>query len=46
MTLRVRLENTAARALYAACGFAVVRDDGATLELAWGCAGVELVLSV
>lgn len=36
MTLRVRLENTAARALYAACGFAVVRDDGATLELAWG----------
>jgi len=36
MTLRVRRENTAARALYAACGFAVVRDDGATLELAWG----------
>ena len=36
MTLRVRCENTAARALYAACGFTVVRDDGATLELAWG----------
>lgn len=36
MTLRVRCENTAARALYAACGFAVARDDGATLELAWG----------
>ena len=36
MTLRVRCENVAARALYAACGFAVVRDDGATLELAWG----------
>jgi ribosomal protein S18 acetylase RimI-like enzyme len=35
MTLRVRCENSAARALYAACGFAVVRDDGATLELAW-----------
>jgi len=35
LTLRVRCENTAARALYAACGFAVVRDDGATLELAW-----------
>lgn len=45
MTLRVRCENAAARALYAACGFTVVRDDGATLELAWGCAGVELVLS-
>ena len=36
MTLRVRCENAAARALYAACGFAVVQDDGATLELAWG----------
>lgn len=35
MTLRVRCENTAARALYAACGFTVVQDDGATLELAW-----------
>jgi ribosomal protein S18 acetylase RimI-like enzyme len=35
MTLRVRCENVAARALYAACGFAVVQDDGATLELAW-----------
>jgi ribosomal protein S18 acetylase RimI-like enzyme len=35
MTLRVRCENSAARALYAACGFAVVQDDGATLELAW-----------
>jgi ribosomal protein S18 acetylase RimI-like enzyme len=35
MTLRVRVENAAARALYAACGFAVVQDDGATLELAW-----------
>lgn len=35
MTLRVRCENTAARALYTACGFAVVQDDGATLELAW-----------
>ena len=35
MTLRVRCENVAARALYAACGFAIVRDDGATLELAW-----------
>jgi ribosomal protein S18 acetylase RimI-like enzyme len=36
MTLRVRSGNSAARALYAACGFAVVRDDGATLELGWG----------
>jgi ribosomal protein S18 acetylase RimI-like enzyme len=36
MTLRVRCENIAARALYAACGFAVMRDDGATLELGWG----------
>ncbi|MBD8542578.1 GNAT family N-acetyltransferase [Oxalobacteraceae sp. CFBP 8761] len=36
IALRVRVENAAARALYAACGFAVVRDDGATLELAWG----------
>lgn len=35
IALRVRCENTAARALYAACGFAVVQDDGATLELAW-----------
>lgn len=36
LTLRVRAENGAARALYAACGFAVVRGDGATLELRWG----------
>jgi len=36
LALRVRTENAAARALYAACGFAVVRDDGATLELHWG----------
>ena len=36
LTLRVRAENGAARALYAACGFGVVRDDGATLELRWG----------
>ena len=35
MTLRVRAENGAARALYAACGFAVVQDDGAALELGW-----------
>ena len=36
LALLVTERNTAARALYAACGFAVVRDDGATLELAWG----------
>jgi ribosomal protein S18 acetylase RimI-like enzyme len=36
IVLRVRRENAAARALYAACGFAIVQDDGATLELAWG----------
>jgi len=35
MALRVRADNAGARALYAACGFAVVRDDGATLELGW-----------
>ena len=35
MALRVRAENLAARALYAACGFAVARDDGVTLELVW-----------
>jgi len=36
IALRVRAGNAAARALYAACGFAVVRDDGTTLELRWG----------
>ncbi|MEW7847427.1 GNAT family N-acetyltransferase [Massilia aurea] len=36
IALRVRAENAAARALYAACGFAVKQGDGTTLELRWG----------
>ena len=39
ITLRVRAENLAARALYVQCGFAVVQDGATTLELAWGQSG-------
>jgi len=35
IALRVRVENSAARALYASLGFTVRRDEGAALELAW-----------
>ena len=39
LALRVRADNTAARALYAKLGFTLAHDDGATLELAWRRAG-------
>lgn len=35
IALRVRADNAPARALYDGLGFTLLRDDGATLELAW-----------
>jgi ribosomal protein S18 acetylase RimI-like enzyme len=35
LALRVRADNTAARALYAALGFTTLHDEGASRELRW-----------